>query len=45
MLSDEDLFNKGNLTSIRQLSVDNHLYIPTKIDVNVLVTSNDVLHS
>lgn len=45
MLSDEDLYNKGNLTSLRQLSVDNHLYIPTRIDVNVLVTSNDVLHS
>ena len=45
LLSDDDLFKRGRFKGIRQLSVDNHLYIPTKLDVNVLVTSSDVLHS
>lgn len=44
-VSDEDLFSGNYLTSIRQLTVDNHLFVPTRIDVSVLVTSNDVLHS
>jgi len=44
MLADDDLdFKKKNHQ--RLLTVDNHLPLPTKEHIRVLVTSADVLHS
>jgi len=42
MLSEEDLNQKAPL---RLLEVDNRLHLPCKINIRILVTSADVLHS
>jgi heme/copper-type cytochrome/quinol oxidase subunit 2 len=43
LLSDDEL--SSGLTSYRLLTVDNHLFIPTEMDVRAIVTASDVLHS
>ncbi len=45
MLSDDDILNKEGLTSIRLLTVDNHLFLPTEMQIRAIVTSADVIHS
>jgi heme/copper-type cytochrome/quinol oxidase subunit 2 len=53
MLSDEELVellakkkNKETvITPVRLLTVDNFIYIPTKKNIRVLISSSDVLHS
>jgi len=41
----EDELSAGNgLTSYRLLTVDNHLFLPTKTNVRAMITSSDVLH-
>jgi cytochrome c oxidase subunit 2 len=44
-LSDEDVLADNGLSSIRLLTVDNHLFLPTERHVRARVTSADVLHS
>jgi len=44
-LSDEDVLADAGLSSIRLLTVDNHLFLPTERHVRARVTSADVLHS
>lgn len=41
MLSDDDLEDK----TLRLLEVDNPLYLPIEVNVRILVTSSDVIHS
>jgi heme/copper-type cytochrome/quinol oxidase subunit 2 len=45
MLSDDELTAGEGLTAFRLLTVDNHLFIPTEMNVRAMVTSSDVLHS
>lgn len=45
MLSDDELAAGEGLTSHRLLTVDNHLFVPTEMNVRAMVTSSDVLHS
>jgi len=45
LLSDEDIAAGTGLTSIRLLTVDNHLFIPTLTNVRTMITSSDVIHS
>ncbi len=45
MLSDEDILNKEGLTSLRLLTVDNHLFLPTEMQIRAIITSADVIHS
>lgn len=42
--SDEELATGAGLTSLRLLTVDNHLFLPTERHVRARVTSADVLH-
>jgi len=44
LIAAEDLdFSKNN--HVRLLTVDNHLPLPTKVNIRALITSADVLHS
>lgn len=47
MLSDDELVEKlkGKEKVYRLLTVDNHLFVPTEMNVRTMVTSSDVLHS
>jgi cytochrome c oxidase subunit 2 len=45
LLSEDELMSGGGLTNNRLLTVDNHLFLPTKMHVRAMVTSADVLHS
>jgi heme/copper-type cytochrome/quinol oxidase subunit 2 len=42
MLSEDDLNKKA---PIRLLEVDNRVHLPCKVNIRILVTSSDVLHS
>jgi len=42
--SEADLIAGEGLTSLRLLTVDNHLFLPAKRQVRARVTSTDVLH-
>jgi cytochrome c oxidase subunit 2 len=41
MLADDDLEDK----TLRLLEVDNPLYLPVEVNIRLLITSSDVLHS
>lgn len=45
MLSDDELVAGQGLSAYRLLTVDNHLFIPTEMNVRAMVTAADVLHS
>jgi len=45
MLSDDEVAAGEGLSSYRLLTVDNHLFVPTEMNVRAMVTSSDVLHS
>jgi cytochrome c oxidase subunit 2 len=45
LLADDELVAGEGLSSYRLLTVDNHLFIPTEMNVRAMVTSADVLHS
>jgi cytochrome c oxidase subunit 2 len=45
MLSDDELAANEGLSSYRLLTVDNHLFVPTEMNVRAMVTAADVLHS
>jgi len=44
MLPVDEVAAGNGLTSYRLLTVDNHLFLPTKTNVRVMITSADVLH-
>jgi len=45
LLGDDELLAGEGLSSIRLLTVDNHLFLPTERHIRARVTSADVLHS
>lgn len=45
LLSEEDRLANQGLTSLRNLTVDNHLFLPARRPRRAMVTSADVLHS
>jgi len=45
LLSEEDRLANQGLTSLRNLTVDNHLFLPARMPRRAMVTSADVLHS
>lgn len=45
MLSDDELYSKEAVSSHRLLTVDNHLFVPTQMNVRAMITSSDVIHS
>jgi len=45
LMADDELAAGEGLTNHRLLTVDNHLFIPTEVNVRAVITSSDVLHS